>query len=371
MARVLLIANTGWYLRNFRSRLVERLETNGYEVVLAAPPDAATSGVFFRERQFEALRLSRKGRNPILELFAIFRFVRLFRRVRPDLVLTWTAKPDIYGGIAGRWLGISVIPNVSGLGVVFSKRGLLARVIGPFYGYAFARSPVVFFQNEEDRTAFISSRRVTKAQAMRLPGSGVDLDHFQPAALPSGVFVFLFVGRLLAEKGLRDLIAAGQRLRSEGRQFVLRIVGFLDPGNPTAISDQELQGWVASGSAEYVGALDDVRPALTAAHCVVLPSYRREGVPRSLLEAAAVARPVIAADFPGCRDALLPGKSGLLCQVRNVKSLVDCMRRMLDLSPPTLAAMGRTGREYMEQEFSEEIVLRAYLDQCERLTKKP
>lgn len=368
--RVLLIANTGWYLRNFRSRLAERLEMQGYTVILAAPPDEETNGVFFRKRQFEPLRLSRKGRNPILELLAIFRFVRLFRRVRPDLVLTWTAKPDIYAGIVGRFLGITVIPNVSGLGVVFAKRGLLARLIGRLYGYAFAHSPVVFFQNEEDRAAFIAAHRVTQAQAKRLPGSGVSLDHFLLEPLPNGIFVFCFVGRLLAEKGLRELVEAGEQLRSEGRRFALRIAGFLDPGNPTAIPRQELQSWVASGKVEYVGPLVDVRPALAAAHCVVLPSYRREGVPRSLLEAAAMGRPVIAADAPGCRDALLPGKSGFLCQVRNVESLAECMRRMLDLSPPALAAMGSAGRQYMEQEFSEEIVLHAYLDQCRRLLNK-
>lgn len=367
--RVLLIANIGWYLRNFRSRLVEHLESQGYEVVLAAQPDAETDGVFFRVRRFEPLRLSRKGRNPILELLAVLGFVRLFRRVRPDLVLTWTAKPDIYGGIAGRLLRITVIPNVSGLGVVFSKEGILARLVGTLYALAFARSPVVFFQNEEDRIAFIAARRVREAQAKRLPGSGVDLDYFQPKPIPSGTFVFLYVGRLLAEKGLRELVEAGQQLRREGFRFVLRIAGFLDAGNPTVISKQELHDWVTSSAVEYIGSFDDVRPALAAAHCVVLPSYRREGVPRSLLEAAAVARPVITTDAPGCRDAVLPGKSGLLCQVRNVESLVECMRRMLNLSPPALAAMGAAGREYMERDFSEEIVLHAYLDQCARLLK--
>lgn len=360
--RVLLIANTVWNLRNFRMRLVERLEAHGYEVILAAPPDEEADDRLFCGRGFEPLRFSRKGFNPLAELLALVRFIRLFRRVRPRFVLSWTPKPNIYASLAGRLLGVQVIPNISGLGSVFIRDGLLARLVGALYRHAFARSPRVFFQNDEDMAAFIAAGWLDATRAERLPGSGVYLEHFsaQPLPLPEP-FVFLYAGRLLADKGLRELVEAARQLRRNGNRFVLRMAGFLDPGNPTAISRRELDGWIKSGTVEYLGHLDDVHPALAAAHCVVLPSYR-EGVPRSLLEAAATARPLIATDVRGCRDALVAEQSGMLCTPKSADSLADCMARMLDLSPTALAAMGMAGREHMEQEFSEEIVLAAYLE---------
>ncbi|HEX5314101.1 MAG TPA: glycosyltransferase [Gammaproteobacteria bacterium] len=175
-------------------------------------------------------------------------------------------------------------------------------------------------------------------------------------------FAFLFCGRLLADKGLRELVQAAHILRTGGKNFVVRLAGPVDDDNSSAISRRELDGWTAEGSVEYLGMLDDVRMALAAAHCVVLPSYYREGVPRSLLEAAAMARPVITTDAPGCRDAVVAEKSGFLCKPRDVHSLARCMERMLALPPEALAAMGRAGREYMEQNFSEEIVLDAYVN---------
>lgn len=366
--RVLLIANTGWYLRNFRTRLVECLEADGNEVILASPPDAETSGEFFRARAFVPLIVSRKGRNPLGELLALSRFVGLFRSVRPDVVLTWTPKPNIYGAIAGRILRVQVIPNISGLGAVFIRGGTLARFVGALYRFAFARLPIIFFQNEEDRRAFVTAGWVDGRNTERLPGSGVDLVRFCSQPLPSPrPFVFLYLGRLLSDKGLRELVDSARQLRSRGRKFALCLAGFVDVGNPAAISQEELDSWIEAGDVQYLGSLTDVRPAVAAAHCVVLPSYR-EGVPRSLLEAAAMGRPIITTDAPGCRDTIVPGKSGFLCEPRNAVSLADCMAHMLDLSPDALAVMGHAGRAHVERYFSEEIVLDAYLRQCSELT---
>lgn len=368
LRRILLIANTGWYLRNFRSSLVERLEARGFEVVLAALPDAETTGEFFRKRHFEPLEFSRKGRNPFLEILAIVRFAKLFRRLRPNLVFTWSPKPNIYGGIAGRLLGITVIPNVSGLGFIFIRRGILARVAGRLYRFAFKHSPVVFFQNEEDRQMFVGADLVDFARTQKLPGSGVDLQHFGYRPLPKvEPRVFLYIGRLLADKGLHELVAAAENLRRSNRHFVLRFAGFLDPGNPSAISPVELDKWVGDRTVEYLGPLVDVRSALVAAHCVVLPSSYREGVPRSLLEAAAMGRPIITTDAPGCRDAVVAGKSGLLCRPKDTVSLAACMARVLDSDLDKLAEMGRVGRKHVEQNFSEDLVLSAYLNCCETL----
>jgi len=361
--RLLLVANTAWYMRKYRARLVERLEAQGCQITLCTPPDADANLPFFSQRRYVPLRLSRKGLNPFWEAGALLRTYLLLRRERPDLVLTWTPKPNLYTGVAGRLLRIPVVPNVSGLGAVFVRNGWLARVVGLGYRIAFAKSPRVFFQNEDDRATFADAGWVPRERSERLPGSGVDLEAYRPAPLPAGEFTFLFLGRLLADKGLRELVAAARMLRDEGRRFVLRIAGTLDKGNPAAISDAEWQEWIREGIAEPLGMLEDVRPALLSAHCVVLPSYR-EGLPRSLLEAAATARPVITTDAVGCRNAVDAGKSGFLCKVADTHSLAECMRRMLDLSPAALSEMGHAGRAWVERHFSEEDVLNVYLRVC-------
>lgn len=351
-------------MRKFRARLVERLEAQGWQVTLCTPPDADTNLPFFSQRRYVPLRLSRKGLNPFGEAGALLRTYLLLRRERPDLVLTWTPKPNLYASIAGRLLRIPVVPNVSGLGAVFVRKGWLARIVGVGYRIAFAKSLHVFFQNEDDRATFAAAGWVALNRSERLPGSGVDLNAYLPAPLPEGEFTFLFIGRLLADKGLRELVAAARLLRGEGRRFVLRVAGPLDKGNPAAITDVEWQLWIQEKVIEPLGMLEDVRPALLSAHCVVLPSYYREGLPRSLLEAAATARPVITTDAVGCRDAVDAGKSGLLCKVADTESLAECMRRMLDLSPTALSEMGQAGRAWVERHFSEEKVLNAYLRVC-------
>lgn len=359
--RLLLVANTGWYLRNFRSRLVESLEADGYELVLASAVDDDTHGAFFQKRDFRALNLSRKGMNPLRELAALWRLASLVREVKPVVILTWTPKPNLYLALVGRLLGVKVIPNVSGLGVVFIKEGLLARFLGRLFRFAFKPSPIVFFQNEEDKTSFVERGWVPAQKAERLPGSGVDLIRFSKKPLPEGRFIFLFVGRLIADKGVRLLVEAIGALREEGHDVELKLAGFLDEGNPAAITQSELSNWQEQGLVTFLGSLEDVRPALQSAHCVVLPSYYREGVPRSLLEAAASGRPIITTDAPGCRDALVADQSGYLCQPRDVDSLLNAMRRMLGLSDEQRAQMGQAGREHVEAHFAEKVVIDAYL----------
>lgn len=358
-AKLLLVANTSWYLWNFRHRLAGNLGSGGCEIVFAAPPDDYSKRLDAIGR-FVPFAMDRKGRNPFAELATIARAVRLVRAVRPHALLTWTPKPNIYGALAARVTGTPVVPNVAGLGFVFIGGGWLARVAGLLYRIAFRKCPVVFFQNGHDRDQFVAAGWVREGAARVLPGSGVDLARFRPQPLRQATdFVFLFVGRLLADKGLRELVEAVRSLRRSDARVRLRIAGFVDPGNPAAIREGEVRGWQDEGVAEYLGPTDEPEKLITAADCVVLPSYR-EGMPRVLLEAAACARPVITTDAPGCRDAVIDGETGFLCRPRNVESLADGMRKLLALPPAEREAMGRAGRAYMERSFSEEIVFAAY-----------
>jgi glycosyltransferase involved in cell wall biosynthesis len=358
--KLLLIANTSWYLWNFRAKLAERLRQNGCEITFAAPPDAY-SGRLAEIGHFVPLKLNRKGRNPLTELFALLRVYRLLRAERPDYVLTWTPKPNIYTAFAGRFARIPVTPNVAGLAYAFTGDRRLARIVSILYRVAFERCKIVFFQNNDDRHLFVEGHWVEATAARLLPGSGVDLDRFRPQPPRDGRgFVFLFIGRLIADKGLPELISAARQLKQREPGLCIRIAGFSDPGNPTSIDESTIRKWETEGIAEYLGSTDEVRTIIAAADCVVLPSYYREGTPRTLLEAAACARPIITTDAPGCRDVVIEGETGFLCRPRDVTSLAEAMRRMMTLTQAERETMGRAGRAYMERSFSEEIVIAAY-----------
>jgi glycosyltransferase involved in cell wall biosynthesis len=301
--------------------------------------------------------------SPVADLSTLKAFHRVLKRIRPAAVLTYTIKPNIYASIAARTLGIPVINNVSGLGIVFTRETMLTRLVERLYRFALTRSATVFFQNRDDAALFAKRRIVRQAQTQILPGSGVDLSQFKPSDAPLGPqFTFLFAGRLLWAKGLGELAQATRKLKASGGEIRVRIAGIVAGDDRDAVPLDQLQTWADEGVIDFLGPVDDIRPLIAEADCVLLPSYYREGVPRALLEAAASARPVITTDWPGCREALDDGVTGFLCQPRSSDSLADAMRRMMNLEPAERQAMGREGRTKMEREFSEELVIRAYLD---------
>jgi glycosyltransferase involved in cell wall biosynthesis len=307
--------------------------------------------------------MSPSGINPADGAALVTRFHRLFRQHRPDVVLGYTVKNNIFGAIAAKSLGIPFIPNVTGLGTAFLSGKALETLANLLYRGAFRNLPAVFFQNEDDRDHFIERNLVTAEQARLLPGSGIDLDHFAPADLPhpSDGITFLMIARLLRDKGVIEFVEAARRIRAASPSARFQLLGALGADNVSAIDARTLNGWVAEGVVEYLGTTPDVRPHIAAAHCVVLPSYR-EGAPRTLIEAAAMARPVIATDVPGCRTVVMRDVSGFLCQARSAESLAAAMRRFLDTHHEARRAMGRAGRERMERHFDEAHVISAYRD---------
>ena len=314
------------------------------------------------------LRIDRSGVNPWADFRLVVEYRRLLKRLRPAAYLGYTIKPNVYGSFAAASLGIPAVPNVSGLGTAFIRRGPLLRIVTPLYRIGFARAPVVFFQNAEDRQLFVDRRMVRSGQARVLPGSGVDLERFAPAPPTDGPPVFLLVGRLLRDKGVTEFVEAARSLRPRLPDARFQLLGPIDEGNRTAIGQAQLDSWVARGVIEYLGTTDDVRPFIAASSAVVLPSYR-EGLPRSLLEAAAMARPLIATDAPGCRDVVDDGLNGYLCAVGDANSLGDAMRRFADLPFERRLAMGESARRKVEERFSEEIVVGTYLDVLAGLNK--
>jgi glycosyltransferase involved in cell wall biosynthesis len=361
---VVISINSSWNIANFRQGLVAGLMNAGYRVVALAPPDAHSDRLVELGLDFVPIEMDQQGVSPAKDLLVLWRYWKALRAIKPAVFLGYTAKPNIYGSIAAHALGIPVINNVAGLGTAFIKQGLLTRIVSGLYRLAFARSATVFFQNDEDRTGFMQQGIVGAAQSRLLPGSGIDVAGFVPPqrTMPEkGSFVFLLVARMLWDKGIGEYVDAARRVLAEEPRARFQILGFLDVPNRTAIGRSVVEGWVAEGVVEYLGHSDDVRPFIEAADCVVLPSYR-EGLPRVLLEGAAMAKPLITTDVPGCRQVVDHGRNGLLCQVRDAVSLAEAMLTMLRLPEAERKAMGATGRAKVESEFDERIVIGRYLE---------
>lgn len=369
--KVVIALNSAWNLLNFRSGLIKALVADGHTVVLAAPADEHVPTLVALGARFVDVPMHTHGTNPLTDLALLWRFVRLLQRERPDVLLAYTAKPNVYGSLAARWLGVPVVNNIAGLGSVFIKGGWLARVLKGLYRLALARSHRVFFQNPDDLQLFLDHRLVEHAQTALLPGSGVDLQKFKPAPLPclqsTGPqqsadhrrFVFLLVARMLKDKGVEEYVQAARWLKARHPHLDYALLGFVDGDNPTAISAAQMQAWVSEGVVSYWGTSTDVRVQLAQADCVVLPSYR-EGTPRTLLEAAAMGRPLIATDVPGCREVVCDGLNGLLCKPRDSQDLAKQMDRMLAMSDTLLQQMGNASRHWVEQRFDEQIVIDQY-----------
>ena len=358
---VLLTVNSSWNVLNFRQPVVRDLLCAGHAVTVLAPPDDSIEKLHGLGCRVLPLSMDVKGLNPVRDLALMVRFHRIFRQEKPDVILSYTIKNNIFGAMAAKSLGIPFLPNVSGLGTAFLSGGALQRLVEMLYRRAYARLPVVFFQNSEDRDLFLDRRLITPAQARVLPGSGIDLARFAATPYPSADYppVFLMIARLLRDKGVVEFVEAARRVRTSHPTARFQLLGAVDAENRSAIDAATVQGWVNEGVVEHLGTTADVRPFIAAASCVVLPSYR-EGAPRTLIEAAAMARPLIATDVPGCRAVVENGVSGFLCQARDAKSLAGEMLRFLALSSSARAAMGQAARAHMERDYDEAHVVAAY-----------
>ncbi|MEM9221031.1 MAG: glycosyltransferase family 4 protein [Pseudomonadota bacterium] len=360
-SRVLIFANTAWNLKNFRAGLIRALVADGYDVVAAAPADAALDEVARMGARTVPIPVDSKGKSATTDFRLFLRTIGVLRRERPAVLLTYTVKPNIYGALAARLCAVPAIATVTGLGTPFLAGGALAKTVRVLYRAALSHPNTVFFQNSDDRTLFLGERLVREDRAALVPGSGVDLSRFVPRGASTQQRRVLFVGRLLADKGVHELVEAARILRAGGHRVEFQLLGPLGCANPSAISSESLAEWQNDGLVTHLGSAEDVRPAIAEANLVVLPSYR-EGTPRSLLEAAAMGKPLIATDVPGCREPVVDGQNGFLCKARSANSLAEAVARFFALSPANQAAMGQRSRAIAEDRFDERIVIEATRD---------
>ncbi|MEX6505330.1 glycosyltransferase family 4 protein [Jiella sp. M17.18] len=364
--RIFLSINSAWNVYNFRAGVIRALIDSGFEVIAATPPDQYEPRLTSLGCRYIPLPMDNKGSSPVRDLLLMSRYWRLLRRERPDVFLGYTIKPNVYGSLVAHILGIPVVNNISGLGTAFHSDTWLLRLVKALYRVSLRRSHTVFFQNEEDRRLFVAEKLVRMGQTGLIPGSGIDLARFSSGPAPTEElpqpFRFLLVGRLLWDKGVREYVEAARIVLRQEPDTRFELLGFLEVDNRAAIPRCKVEEWVSEGLIDYLGVTDDVRPHLSRADCVVLPSFYREGTPRSLLEAAAMGKPIVTTDWIGCRNVVDHGVNGYLCKPRDAQDLAEKMLAMIRLPPANRRSMGAAGRAKMEREFDEGIVIRRYLE---------
>lgn len=359
---VLISANTSWYLYNFRGNTIKALLDAGHRVLCVSPNDAFSFRLVDElGAEHISIPLAGKSTGLLQELCAMYAIWRLIRRYKPVFVFNFTIKLNVYSGLVCAVQKVPFANNVSGLGTVFIHNSWLFRRVRQLYGFVCRRAVRVFFQNEEDLRLFQCAGLLGGTTVTLLPGSGVDLLRFAFQPLPrTAEFTFLMIARLLGDKGVREYAGACLMLKQRGVHARCLLVGSLGADNVTAISESEVLGWQQEQILEYRGAMDDVRPAIAESHVIVLPSYR-EGMPRVVLEGAAMGRPAIVSDVPGCRQAIETGKTGWLCAARSASSLAEQMINVINTDRAYLEQAGKAARERMEKSFGEEKVVAAYL----------
>jgi len=360
---VTISSNTSWYLYNFRASTIRRLMAEGYRVVCLSPRDDYSQKLTDDLHcEWLPLVMNNHGSNPFRDAGLIYQFWRHYRALKPVAALHFTIKNNVYGTWAARALGVPAINNVSGLGTAFIRGGLVSAIVPFLYRASQPFAHRVFCQNEDDLAQLLDNELVPRERLELLPGSGVDLARFNPGLKAShdGAFRFLYAGRMLADKGLNELIDAVRSINANSVQCSLWLSGFADVENVSAVSHSQMSEWGAEPGIEWLGPSDTMEQVYAAVDCVVLPSYR-EGMPRSLLEAGAMGLPVIATDVPGCRNVVEDGVNGLLCEVKSSASLAQAMEKMLAMSSEERLRMGASGRTLVCAKFDEQQVVEATL----------
>lgn len=366
-----MVSNTAWSLINFRAGLMRALLADGHKVVAVAPFDEHAARIEALGVQYLALPMDNKGTHPLRDLRLLLSFVNLFRHERPDLVISYTIKPVIYAGLAARWTNVPAVSVVTGLGTVFQRENLLTKLVEWLYRMSQFKVQKIFFLNEDDMQIFRERKLVPAALMERLPSEGVDLSHFNSVQAASAVgecgmiasqrpLRFLLMARMLWDKGIGEYVEAARKVRQLYPDTQFGLLGFLDVQNPTAISRTQMDEWVQEGVINYLGVTHDVREAVAWSDCVVLPSYR-EGIPRTLLEAAAMSRPIITTNAVGCREVVDDGINGYLCQPKDSDDLARKLVQMIEVTSDERQQMGARGRKKVEREFDERIVISRYL----------
>ena len=363
-SKILYIVNDPAFFLSHRLPIAVKAKQNGYEVVVATGPGEEVEDINAAGIRHYLLPLTRGGTNPLAELRLFVSIARFFRLEQPDLVHLVTIKPVLYGGVLARLMRVpAMVAAISGMGYLFTdrRREAARKFVEMFYRQALGhKNNRVIVQNQADRKALQTMGALSNNQDVLIPGSGVDLEEFSPSPLPDGTPLVVLPARMLWDKGVGEFVRAAEMLKKQGVEAHFVLAGGHDLQNPSGISLQQLEAWQAQGPVEWWGHCRDMPDVLARASIVVLPSYR-EGMPKTLLEAAAAGRAIVTTDAPGCRDVVESGKNGELVPIKDAQALAQVMGRLL-ADRKLLEEMGRRSREKAEAEFGVERVVAAHME---------
>lgn len=354
--KIMVLANHDVGLYQFRKELLEELLREN-EVYISLPYGELVEPLKEIGCQFIDTEVDRRGINPLTDIKLLLAYFKLMKKIKPELVITYTIKPNVYGGMVCRLLHIPYAINITGLGTAFERGGLLTKLVTFMYKVACKKAKVVFFENSANRDVFLEKEIITSEQVCLLNGAGVNLEKYPVTEYPQGdVTKFLFMGRVMAEKGIDELFEAMKRLVAEGVSAELHVLGGYEEDYKVVIETYEQEGWL-----HYHGYQKDVRPYIHETHCFVLPSWH-EGMANTNLECAASGRPVITSNIPGCREAVIDGASGYLAESKNTEDLYYKMKKFVKLSYEDRKSMGIEGRTHMEVMFDKRMIIRKTID---------
>ena len=349
--RVLILTNMDIGLYKFRKELIEELLKHGHEIYLSLPKGGMVEPFVKMGCAFINTPIDRRGINPKTDFKLFLQYKRMMKDVNPDLVITYTIKPNIYGGIASLISGKEYAENITGLGTAFERKGFVLALVINLYKIALKKAKVVFFENSGDRNEMVSLKCCKKEKTIVLKGAGVNTELYCYQPYPNNeVIKYLFIGRVMKEKGIDELFEAMTKLVNEGKKCFLDVVGPLEEDYKKTLEVYNTEGWL-----KYHGYQEDVKPFIAACDCFVLPSYH-EGMANTNLECASSGRPIITSNIPGCKEAVVEG-SGFLCEPKSVESLYETMKSMSEKSREEREQMGKVGRRHMENVFNKNKVV--------------
>ncbi len=373
MKTIGIVINTSWHIYNFRTGLIKALQEMGYRVVAIAPQDIYSQKLVDTDMDYHDIKMNNMGTNILEDTKLTYSYYKVFKKIKPDLLLLYTIKPNIYGSIAAKMLNIPVISSITGLGTVFLHDNLSSKVAKLLYKVTLNIPGKVFFENPHDKKVFLDQGFVKKEKTVLTPGACIDTNEFRPIEQvkfnENNQPKFLFIARLVRDKGLIEYIDAIKLLRSKYPTIEFAILGPYYPGNPTAITEEEMDRWVEEGLVNYLGESDNVKSIISEYDCVVLPSYR-EGLSRVLLEAASMEKPIVTTNVPGCKDVVEDGVNGFLCEKENAHHLAEKIEQIILLTNYDRMQMGKKGREKVVKEFDEPIVNDKYIAAIQEMLKQ-
>ena len=367
-----IIANSYFNIYHFRKPLVDYFLKQRIPLVIIAPNDSYKQQLVKMGCRCIDIQIYRKGYTPLYDLFLIYKIYRCLKKEQLEILLSFTVKPNIYASLASAFCKTKIIATITGLGSSLIRKGRIAQIIYCLYRISFLFSKHTFFHNPDDLKLFLNKKIASLSKVSTVPGSGIDLVKWQPVknkvAPHDRKTTFLVACRLIYEKGIFEYVDAIQLLKEKYPNARFQIIGGFDGEAKFNIPKEDLQNWISEGLIEYFGFQKDTRSWITKADCIVLPSYR-EGLPRILLEAMAIGKPIIATHTAGCRELIIEGKNGYFCEVKSAESLAQAMQKILESSSQELVDMGMFGRQIVEKRCSQEIVIKAYMEKIVQLTQ--